>query len=457
MHRHHSSFFLHRLLYIFIHILHLVGHNRDFSAKNMASVQVQAFCTSTRKVHLRVLVLYALMFVHSTAYTTANLPMSSSITVELLGRRMLEKKHILEESRDVAQHVKQKSSTSHNGLGTTLLTTRKKNKSELITANSAKNLTKPFKLVISVKNSTKTNTDSSFQVKPSSKKTNSTKPTSKTSNLTKPNSVMSQKSIDPTKKTKSTTKQSNKPTKSQEWSYQDDEEVDFVDGFRDLPSRFQETLLPDLEVLSMTSKVYLKEANKDITNGVKPIVGTKYAPTVASIVSFAFIMIPFVLVSVIFSQIKAYFSLQKLLIFIQIYLSIYFSILCLTSLVTGLEPLKFFYATSQSTYICIQLLQTLSYVLYLLVLLMYFVLVFSTETGIGTKLLAFGQMFVGFAVGFHYYMTVFHRAVLHQPPKTSWKFHAIYATCNILICLLDRAGRRKKAYVMDGSEEGKMS
>nr|GMC64983.1 serine-rich adhesin for platelets-like isoform X2 [Ipomoea batatas] len=101
--------------------------------------------------------------------------------------------------------------------------------------------------------------------------------------------------------------------------------------------------------ISKTSKVYLK-ANKQITNNFKPIVGNKYATTIASFISFACIFIPLILFSLIFNRFKAYFSLQKLLIFVQIYLAIYFSILCLSSLVTGLEPLKFFYATSQSTY-----------------------------------------------------------------------------------------------------------
>ncbi|KAI3766594.1 hypothetical protein L2E82_16658 [Cichorium intybus] len=110
-----------------------------------------------------------------------------------------------------------------------------------------------------------------------------------------------------------------------------------------------------------------------------------------------------------------------LIIFIQIYLSINFSILALSSLVTGLEPLKFFYATSQSTYICIQPLQTLAYVLYLLVLLMYFVLVFSMESSMVSKLLGLGQTYVGFAVGLHYYMTVFHREVQRRGErKPAW-------------------------------------
>ncbi|KAL0461290.1 UNVERIFIED_CONTAM: hypothetical protein Slati_0016600 [Sesamum latifolium] len=216
---------------------------------------------------------------------------------------------------------------------------------------------------------------------------------------------------------KSSKTQPKKSQKLPSWIDQDDEEEDLVTEFRDLPSKFQESFVPDLERLSKTSQIYLTKYNKEFTKGFKPYVGNKYAATIASFVSFAFIIIPLILVSLIFNRIKAYFSLQKLLIFIQVYLAIYFTILCLSSLLTGLEPLRFFYSTSQSTYVCVQVLQTLAYVLYLLLLLMYLILVFSTETGLATKLLGLGQTFVGFAVGLHYYMTVFHRAVLHQPPR----------------------------------------
>ncbi|OIT03826.1 PREDICTED: uncharacterized serine-rich protein C215.13-like [Nicotiana attenuata] len=245
--------------------------------------------------------------------------------------------------------------------------------------------------------------------------------------------------------------------KNSQYSWVEDDEDDLISGFRDLPSKFQETLLPDFERISKTSKVYLNKANKEITKNFKPYIGNKYASTIASIISFAFILIPLLLVSLIFNKIKAYFSLQKLLIFIQVYLSIYFSILFFSSLVTGLEPLKFFYATAQSTYICLQVLQTLAYVLYLLMLLMYLILVFSTETGPTTKLIGLAQTIVGFAVGLHYYMTVFHRAVLHQPPKTSWRVHAIYAAFFLVICLATTADRRKKAYLVQGGEVEKKS
>ncbi|OIT39503.1 PREDICTED: uncharacterized protein LOC109238006 [Nicotiana attenuata] len=285
-------------------------------------------------------------------------------------------------------------------------------------------------------------------------------PKNKTTKATTPKDLNEAKSNKNTTKNQSTTNKNPKKETTQKNSqpyWLENDEDDLLLGFRDLPSKFQETLLPDLERISKTSQVYLNKANKEITKNFKPIVGNKYAPTIASVISFAFILIPLILVSLIFNRIKAYFSLQRLLIFIQVYLSIYFSILCLSSLVTGLEPLKFFYATAQSTYICLQLLQTLGYVLYLLMLLMYLVLVFSTETGPITKMIGLAQTFVGFAVGLHYYMTVFHKAVLRQPPKTSWRIHAIYATCFLLICLLSRADRIKKTYLEEGGEEGKKS
>ncbi|XP_071710685.1 uncharacterized protein [Rutidosis leptorrhynchoides] len=435
---------------------------------------------------IKVLFLFFVLFALLLVPTSCSL--QSRVGIVGSRRELLEKNFLQENDSDgIKMIMKKRSGTSVDAFGTTI---NSKNKTKLVkpintnstktvkiqekptlkklnSTSKASNLIKPTSKTTNLvsKNSTKPTPKTTNSTKPITKISSLTKPTSKKTNSTKPTSISSQKSTDPAKLTSNkpittttTDKKSNStnPVKALTL-YENDDEDDFVSEFRDLPTRFQETLLPDLEVLSTTSKAYLNKANKQLSKNFNPYVGKKYAPIIASIISFAFILIPFLLVSLIFNRIKAYFSLQKLIIFIQIYLSIYFSILSLSSLVTGLEPLKFFYATSQSTYVCIQLLQTLAYVLYLLVLLMYLVLVFSTESSIVSKLLGLGQTFVGFAVGLHYYMTVFHRAVLRQPPKSSWRVHAVYATCFLLICLLGTAERRKKAYVVDGSEEGKKS
>ncbi|XP_074334730.1 uncharacterized protein LOC141672130 [Apium graveolens] len=320
-----------------------------------------------------------------------------------------------------------------------------KNQTKTIKNGSPKNQTKLLNLTTTTslpKNKTKlikpttTSTQPTFKTKlnTTSKPSNSTKPKPKDHSNEEP---MTQKPIQPI------------------WVDVEIGDDDLISEFTDLTTRFQQNLLPDLEKISSTSKIYIKKANKEITNNVAPIVGKKYAPLIASIVSCAFILIPLILASFIFNRIKAYFSLQKILSFIHIYLYIYFFILSLSGLLTGLEPLRCFYKTSPTIYIFIQVVQTLAYMLYLLLVAMYMILVFSMNTGLGSKVLSLGQTFVGFAVGLHYYVTVFHRALLHQVPKTSWKVQAVYATCFFVICLLDRFERRKKAYLEDDGSEGK--
>ncbi|CAN6567811.1 unnamed protein product [Malus baccata var. baccata] len=334
-----------------------------------------------------------------------------------------------------------------------------KNQTKLLkpSLSSSKNQTRLLKPNLSSsKNQTKILKPTSNSSKKTSDLTKISLPKNQTTKPTTPK--QSQNLVDKKKTTDAKKPAQQKPKKPVEPSWIDQEDdTDFVSDFTDLPGKFQQTLIPDLERIRTTSKIYLTKANKQMTNQFKPIVGKKYAATIASTVSCVFLIIPLLLVSLLFNRIKAYFSLQKLLIFIQVYLSIYFSILCLSALVTGLEPLKFFYATSDSTYVCLQVLQTLGYVLYLLLLLMYLILVFSTDSGLGSKVLGLAQTFVGFSVGLHYYMSVFHRAVLRQPPKTNWKVHGLYATCFLVICLFATAERRKKAYLAEGGEEGKES
>jgi len=441
-------------------------------------------CFSLRQVLLLFIVLFLFTFL---------LPCASSDSdqTQLEAKQFLVRRRMLEVETNEDQVPKKKStnlsSKNQTKLAKPSLST--KNQTKLIKTGSlsTKNQTKITKSTNSTK-ATPTPSNSTSQLKKLNstsqlKKLNSTSkaaansaPTKKTSDLlklgpstnktTKPTSTKQTQSLvdkkvgdtESQKQNKNQKQTSPKKTtqtkKQQSWLDQDDED-DLVAELRDLPSKFHQTIIPDLERLSITSKKYLTQANKDLTKGFKPIVGSKYASTIASTVSFAFILIPLLLVSLVFNRIKAYFSIQKILIFIQVYLSIYFTILCLSALVTGLEPLKFFYATSQSNYVCLMVFQTLGYVLYLLLLLMYLILVFSAECGMGSKMLGLGQTLVGYAIGLHYYVAVFHRVVLHQPPKTNWKIHGIYATCFLVICLFANAERRKKAYLEEGGEEGK--
>ncbi|XP_043697610.1 uncharacterized protein LOC122648469 [Telopea speciosissima] len=357
------------------------------------------------------------------------------------GRRMLEMEEEQEEDQTKKKFdlsTKKKTKLIKPKIATNSTKNTLKKSSDLLKPSAHKN--KTSQLIVTKKSS-------ESKSKTSDKKQSIIEPKSESSSSS--SSSSSKKQTSESKSKSQQQKKIQKPTKSY-WMDQEDEEEDIISELRDLPSKFHQALIPDLQRISTISKAYL-------TKGFKPFVGNKYAPTIASILACIFIIVPFLLVSLVFNRIKAYFSLQKLLIFIQVYLSIYFLTLSLSSLVTGLEPLKFFYATSLSSYVCLQVLQTLGYVLYVLLLLMYLVVVFSTENGLGSKLLGLGQTMVGFAVGFHYYVTVFHRAVLHQPPKTNWKVQGIYAVCFFVICLFVNADERRKKTYLHGGGDGKKS
>ncbi|XP_068642708.1 uncharacterized protein [Aristolochia californica] len=283
-----------------------------------------------------------------------------------------------------------------------------------------------------------------------------------TSNPSKSSLSLSKKSAE-LPKTQSKTTQEKKSTnvnqlpksKSKPQSLHSDDNEDLITEFRDLPSKFQS----DIKRFSTTSKVYLSNANREISQSFRPLIGSKYASIIASVSPYIFLLVPLIILPLIYGRIRNFFlPLQTILIFAQIYLSIYFSILCLSYLVTGMEPLKVYYATSKASYVYTQMLQTLAYVLFLLVQVMCLVVVFATkERGTGARLVSLAQMVVGLAIGIHYYVSVAHRAVLREPPRTNWKVHAIYAACFTGVCLLARAERRKKAYLQEGGEEGKQN
>ncbi|KAK7247429.1 hypothetical protein RIF29_42312 [Crotalaria pallida] len=449
----------------------------------------------------KVLKLSVLFFIFvSVSFTACSEPQLESYSNRgSSSRRILESEKVEQEKplkkKTTTQSTKNQTKTIKSNIST-------KNQTKTLKYNNLstnKNQTKPIKSSsnISNKNQTKIiksnnlSSSSKNQTKSSSKSltthstgllkklnssSSSTIKIKKLNSTTSKSSTSTNKSLDLVKASNKTTKatattkdkttnkvvdkQSKKPPTKKElkgWFIEEDEDDDLVSEFSDLPTKFHHAVIPDFERISTTSKAYISKANDEITKGFKPYVGKKYAPTIATMVSCTFILLPLLLVSLLCNRIKAYFSLQKILIFIQVYLSIYFTILCISSLITGLEPLKFLYSTSHNTYLCLQVLQSLAYVFYLLLLLMYLVLVFSTECGLGSKFLGLAQTFVGFAVGLHYYVTVFHRLVLRQPPKINWKIHGVYATCFLLISLLARADTRKKAYVEDDGEEGKIN
>ncbi|PWZ53554.1 hypothetical protein Zm00014a_030368 [Zea mays] len=127
---------------------------------------------------------------------------------------------------------------------------------------------------------------------------------------------------------------------------------DLISEFRDLPSRLQETLMPDLARLSQHSKSYLSAANARIADGVRPILGGRWAAMAASLASAAVPPLPplFMLTTLVRCVGPYLPLLHRALMLAQAYLAIYFVMLALVAAATGLEPLLFIHAASPAAY-----------------------------------------------------------------------------------------------------------
>ncbi|KAK3123377.1 hypothetical protein QOZ80_8AG0629670 [Eleusine coracana subsp. coracana] len=241
---------------------------------------------------------------------------------------------------------------------------------------------------------------------------------------------------------------------------------DLISEFRDLPSRLQETLMPDLARLSHSSKAYLSAANAGIADGVRPLLGGRWAAALATAASVALLLLPLCALTAAVRRAGAYLPLlHRALLLAQAYLAIYFATLALAAAATGLEPLRFFHAASPAAYAWTQAAQSLGFVAYLVLQMVDLVAVFSgaaaaspvedggSGNGDAAKALGLAQMVVGLAVGLHYYAAVFHRAAAGEAPRANWRVYAVYAACFVVICACARAERRKKAYLADGAAE----
>uniref|UniRef100_A0A0E0LV05 Uncharacterized protein n=1 Tax=Oryza punctata TaxID=4537 RepID=A0A0E0LV05_ORYPU len=235
---------------------------------------------------------------------------------------------------------------------------------------------------------------------------------------------------------------------------------DLISEFKGLPARLQETLMPDLARLSHSSKLYLSAANAGIADGVRPILGGRWAAAAASAASIALLLLPLFMLTALVRRMAPYLPLlHRALLLAQAYLAIYFATLALAAAATGLEPLRFFHAASPAAYAWTQAAQSLGFMGYLMLQMVDLVAVFSgaaspEEEGNGdaTKALGLAQMVVGLAVGLHYYAAVFHRAAAGEAPRANWRVYTVYAACFVVVCACARAERRKKAYLAGGTD-----
>jgi hypothetical protein len=222
--------------------------------------------------------------------------------------------------------------------------------------------------------------------------------------------------------------------------------------------------MPDLARLSQHSKAYLSAANVGIADGVRPILGGRWAAVAASAASLAVLL---VLSLFMLTALGPHLPLlHRALLLAQAYLAICFATLALTAAATGLEPLRFVHAASPAAYAWTHGAQSLGFMTYLVLQMLNLVAIFSgtaspedDSNGDAAKALGLAQMVVGLAAGVHYYAVIFHRAAAGAAPRANWRVYVVYAACFAIVCACARQ-RRKKAYIVGtdrAAEEWKKS
>ncbi|XP_024535790.1 transcriptional regulator ATRX homolog [Selaginella moellendorffii] len=244
----------------------------------------------------------------------------------------------------------------------------------------------------------------------------------------------------------------------------DEEDIDLLSQISELPTKIQQTagnvadtLRPSLSKLSETSKTYFSQANQQMTESFTPIMGHQAAPVVASLISYAFLLAPLIVVIYMLERIRATLSLAKVLFFVNLYLGAYFLTLVLATFALQSEPMAFFFRHSRSSCVFLQLLQALGYMLYLLLYTVAIMKSFSYG-GVLERMTAVFQWVIVALFGLHYYVTVFHRAMAMKVPRTTWKVYLVYTAAFSVLALFARAKIEpiKKEYYytpVDDSEE----
>ncbi|XP_024383531.1 uncharacterized protein [Physcomitrium patens] len=210
-------------------------------------------------------------------------------------------------------------------------------------------------------------------------------------------------------------------------------------------------LVKKINVFSVQTKTHFVKVNQDLASTITPFLGNRHAPAVASVISYCLLLLPLALIFFVCEQVREFLTLQKAILFANIYLAVHFELLLVAALGLGSEPMEIFHEFSTSSYLVLQLVQAFGYILYLTLQTADLTLAYAEGTAIA-KSTSTVQIVVASVIGVHYYITVFLKATQGVAPTTSWKAYAFYSIAFMTLCLLGRIHRGKKQYHSVGNE-----
>eukprot|EP00899_Mesostigma_viride_P024004 jgi/Mesvir1/4789/Mv11089-RA.1 len=178
------------------------------------------------------------------------------------------------------------------------------------------------------------------------------------------------------------------------------------------------------------------KTHKGIQDTVSHYVGPEHTPLVSTVVSYVALLTPLLVSLLIILRIRAMFSIQKVVLFANLYLTAYCATLVLTTCLIGVEPLATLQRSSESNYVVVQLVEAFGYILYMLMQLIN--LGIMSSSGCCTRFAAVLQICLASGVGLHYYLNVWQPAMLDLPPSVSWQMYGGYALVFLACCFMSR-------------------
>ncbi|GBG87687.1 hypothetical protein CBR_g45841 [Chara braunii] len=224
--------------------------------------------------------------------------------------------------------------------------------------------------------------------------------------------------------------------------------------FSGLHKKTRESVLPKMGQAKDLGVKIFEQTHSSLNEGLTPLLGKNYSPIVSTLITYGMLLVPLIIAIFIIERVRAVLSIQKLLLFANAYLTAYSVTLLCLAIVIGAEPMATLQRSAWENYFLLQFLQALGYILYLMLQLTNVIMVFNSDT-ILAKATALIQFGAAGAVGLHYYVVVWQRAMVDKPPKITSTAYFVYALVFFVLCQMARLrnSRRDAILSSDGGDK----
>lgn len=202
-------------------------------------------------------------------------------------------------------------------------------------------------------------------------------------------------------------------------------------------------VVPAVSKLHAKGKEMAMATHSAVHAHVAKYVHAHYSLFVASVITYTLLIFPPLATLSCLLRVNAVLSLQKVLLFCNVWASLYCATLFLIAVLGHGEPMEALHHDSLGNYVLLQLVQALLYTAYVgLNFMQVYVLSFANAPN--QYQVAIGNTVLGLIVALHYYVIVWRPAMLGHPPSMSWRIYGLYTIIFVSFTLSTRLVRDKR-------------